>query len=118
MPDEQAAEESEAEQIRAETTADTSQLRAAVTTFAILFAAEWGDLTQLLTAGLAARSGSPVSVALGSWLALSGVAGIGVLVGSWLTGHVPLWRMRLIAGAVLAVLAVLTSIQLVRVLTG
>ena len=31
--------------------------RAAVTSFLVLFAAEWGDLSQIVTAGLAARSG-------------------------------------------------------------
>lgn len=84
------------------------------TTFAIIFTAEWGDLTQLITAGQAARTGSPLSVFLGSWLALTAVAGFGVLVGDWLQKRVPLWRIGIIGGVVLALLAVVTVVELVR----
>ena len=42
-----------------------------VTSFLVLFAAEWGDLSQLLTAGLAARYHAPVAVFFGSFLALA-----------------------------------------------
>ena len=45
-----------------------SNLRAAGASFLVLFAAEWGDLSQLLTAGLVAKGGNPVAVFLGSWL--------------------------------------------------
>src|SRR3954449_12665732 len=40
--------------------ATVSAARAAGTSFLVLFAAEWGDLSQLLTAGLVARGGHPV----------------------------------------------------------
>ncbi|MFM7598002.1 MAG: TMEM165/GDT1 family protein [Actinomycetota bacterium] len=50
----------------------------------MLFTAQWGDLSQLFTAGMAARTGSPVSVFIGAWVALIVVAGIAVLVGGWL----------------------------------
>ena len=84
------------------------------TTFAIIFTAEWGDLTQLITAGQAARTGAPLSVFLGSWLALTAVAGFGVLVGAWLQKRVPLWRIGIIGGVVLAILAAVTLVELVR----
>jgi putative Ca2+/H+ antiporter (TMEM165/GDT1 family) len=84
------------------------------TTFVIIFTAEWGDLTQLVTAGQAARTGATLSVFLGSWAALTAVAGIGVLVGGWLQQRVPLWRIRLVSGGLLAVLAVVTLVELVR----
>ncbi len=38
--------------------------------FLVIFAAEWGDLTQLATAALVAHTGSPVSVGVGAILAL------------------------------------------------
>ena len=38
--------------------------------FLVVFAAEWGDLTQLATAALVARGGHPLSVGLGAVLAL------------------------------------------------
>jgi putative Ca2+/H+ antiporter (TMEM165/GDT1 family) len=90
----------------------TSPTRVFLLTFGVLFAAEWGDITQLVTAGLAASTGSPVSVFVGSWAALSAVAGVGVLLGAWLQRRVPLWRIRLISGVALAVIAVLTVIEL------
>jgi Ca2+/H+ antiporter, TMEM165/GDT1 family len=84
------------------------------TTFAVIFTAEWGDLTQLITAGQAARTDAPLSVFLGSWLALASVAAFGVLVGAWLQRRVPLWRIGMISGVLLALLAVLTLVELVR----
>ena len=45
-----------------------------VTAFIVIFLAEWGDLTQILTANLAAKYGSPLSVGVGSLLALFAVA--------------------------------------------
>ena len=57
-------------------TADVHGFRVVATSFGVLFLAEWGDLSQLLTAGLAARYQDPVSVFVGSWLALVTVAGL------------------------------------------
>jgi putative Ca2+/H+ antiporter (TMEM165/GDT1 family) len=55
--------------------------RALASTFAVVFIAEWGDLTQLATAGLAARYHNLVTVFCGATLALWAVTGIAVLVG-------------------------------------
>jgi Ca2+/H+ antiporter, TMEM165/GDT1 family len=57
-------------------------LRALVSTFSLIFVAEWGDLTQLGTAALAARYRSPVTVFSAATLALWAVAGLAVLVGN------------------------------------
>jgi putative Ca2+/H+ antiporter (TMEM165/GDT1 family) len=92
----------------------SSALRIYVTSFVILFTAEWGDLSQLLTAGLAARTDEPLSVFIGSWTALAVVSGIAVLAGSWLRQRVPIWRIRLISGAILAALAVWTAVEFVQ----
>jgi putative Ca2+/H+ antiporter (TMEM165/GDT1 family) len=113
--DEEMAEEAdEAEAIAARATPGAHGLRAFATTFAVIFTAEWGDLTQLVTAGQAARTGESLSVFLGAWLALVTVAGIGVLVGGWLQQRVSLWRIRLVSGSLLGVLAVLTLVELAR----
>jgi putative Ca2+/H+ antiporter (TMEM165/GDT1 family) len=56
--------------------------RALASTFGVVFIAEWGDLTQLGTAALAARYGRPMTVFLGATLALWAVAGIAVFVGN------------------------------------
>jgi putative Ca2+/H+ antiporter (TMEM165/GDT1 family) len=111
--DEEASEEAEIAQLAARHPGRTAAT-AFGTTFAVIFTAEWGDLTQLITAGQAARTDSPLSVFLGSWLALSAVAAFGVLVGAWLQRKVPLWRIGVISGVLLALLAVLTVVELVR----
>ena len=56
--------------------------RAFAQTFAVVFVAEWGDLTQLGTAALAARYGRPLTVFCGATLALWSVAALAVFVGN------------------------------------
>jgi putative Ca2+/H+ antiporter (TMEM165/GDT1 family) len=58
-----------------------SFLRALAATFAVIFVAEWGDLTQLGTAALAARYRSPLTVFCAATSALWVVSGMAVLVG-------------------------------------
>jgi Ca2+/H+ antiporter, TMEM165/GDT1 family len=82
--------------------------RAAMVCFGVLFAAEWGDLSQLTTAGLAARYGDPVSVFVGSWLALVTVAAIGVVAGRTLLRYVHPSLVKRIAGTLFTALALLT----------
>jgi putative Ca2+/H+ antiporter (TMEM165/GDT1 family) len=78
--------------------------------FLVLFTAEWGDLSQLLTAGLVAggRPGLPVFV--GAWAALAAVSGTAVLLGRWLMKRVKLSLVRYVAAAICAVLAVITFV--------
>jgi Ca2+/H+ antiporter, TMEM165/GDT1 family len=59
----------------------SSDFRAFLSTIAVVFAAEWGDLTQVGTAALAARYGRPVIVLAGATLALWTVAAIAVFIG-------------------------------------
>ena len=88
--------------------------RAVLTSFGVLFVSEWGDLSQLATAGFAARFGDPVSVFAGSFGALATVAGLAVVVGRSLLKVVPEALLRRVAGAVLAVLAVLALLTALR----
>jgi putative Ca2+/H+ antiporter (TMEM165/GDT1 family) len=60
---------------------DTGFLRSAAAAFGVIFVAEWGDLTQLATATLAARHGRPFTVFLASTAALWCVAALAVAVG-------------------------------------
>ncbi len=107
--EERAEEEATAARLSATTQAGFA--RSSLTAFGVIFVAEWGDLSQLLTAGLAARTGEPASVFVGAWLALVAVAGIGSLVGRWLVERVPLHRIRLVSGSVLAALATLAAYE-------
>lgn len=88
-----------------------SGLRAVGASFLVLFLAEWGDLSQLLTAGLVVRYQDPVSVFAGAWLALLLVSGIGAIAGRTLLRFVRLSRVRRIGATVCAVLAVLTLLS-------
>jgi putative Ca2+/H+ antiporter (TMEM165/GDT1 family) len=93
---------------------ELSALKVFGLSFVVLFTAEWGDLSQLLTAGLAARTDSPASVFLGSWAALATVSGLAVLAGSWLRARVPIWRIRLVSGAILTALAAWTLVEFIQ----
>lgn len=82
--------------------------RAFTVSFLVLFAAEWGDLSQLTTASLSARYNAPVEVWLGAWLALSLVAGMAALAGRWLVARVRFSMVRRISATLLALLAAVT----------
>lgn len=76
------------------------------TAFAVVFLAEFGDLTQFLTVSLAARFHDPVSVGIGATLALWVAAGIAVTVGWRLLKLIPMqWLTRGAAVVMLALAA-------------
>ncbi|GHI89893.1 TMEM165/GDT1 family protein [Streptomyces xanthophaeus] len=86
--------------------ADQSFWKVSGAGFMLILVAEFGDLTQIMTANLAARYDNPVSVGIGAVLALWAVAGIGILGGRTLMKYVPLRLITKIAAAVMAALAV------------
>ena len=88
--------------------------RAVLASFLVLFAAEWGDLSQLLTISLVARYDAPVEVFLGALGALVVVSGLAVVVGRTLLRYVALHWLHYVGAAICAALAVLTFVELVR----
>ncbi|WP_103529045.1 TMEM165/GDT1 family protein [Streptomyces sp. SM12] len=94
---------------------DQSFWKVAGSGFMLILIAEFGDLTQIMTANLAARYDNPVSVALGAVLALWAVAAIGILGGRALMRRVPLRLITRIAAAVMTALGVWS---LVEAITG
>lgn len=80
--------------------------------FGLIVLAEWGDLTQLATASLAADSGDPVATGLGALLALASVAAIAATFGRQLVARVPIHKVNYIGAAVFAGLAVWTLVEL------
>ncbi|MDP5184847.1 TMEM165/GDT1 family protein [Blastococcus sp. BMG 814] len=94
----------------------TSFLRAAAISFGVLFAAEWGDLSQLATAGLAARYDAPVSVFVGSWAALLVVSGLAVFLGKKLADRLPIALIRRVAAGLFLLFAVVALVETVRAL--
>jgi putative Ca2+/H+ antiporter (TMEM165/GDT1 family) len=95
----------------------TSFLRAAAVSFGVLFAAEWGDLSQLATAGLAARLDEPLSVFVGAWAALLTVSALAVFLGRALADRLPVALIRRAAAVLFVVFAVVAAVETVRALT-
>jgi putative Ca2+/H+ antiporter (TMEM165/GDT1 family) len=81
--------------------------------FGLIVLAEWGDLTQLATASLAAKSGEPLSTGVGALLALAAVAGIAATFGRQLVARVAIHKVNYVGAAVFAALAVWTLVELV-----
>ncbi|MFF4790556.1 MULTISPECIES: TMEM165/GDT1 family protein [unclassified Streptomyces] len=85
---------------------DQSFWKVAGTGFMLILVAEFGDLTQIMTANLAARYDDPLSVGLGAVLALWAVAGLGIVGGKALMRRVPLALITKIAALLMAGLGV------------
>jgi putative Ca2+/H+ antiporter (TMEM165/GDT1 family) len=81
----------------------------ALTAFVVVFLAEWGDLTQILTANLAAHYHSPLSVGVGAVLALWTVAFLAVVGGTALLRWVNIAVIRVVTAVILVGLAAVTG---------
>ncbi|ANH91323.1 hypothetical protein A8713_09140 [Streptomyces sp. SAT1] len=86
--------------------ADQSFWKVAGTGFMLILVAEFGDLTQIMTANLAARYDDPISVGVGAVLALWAVAGLGIVGGKALMRRVPLGLITKIAAVLMIALGV------------
>src|ERR1700691_1759228 len=85
-------------------------LPVAAASFAIVIVAEFGDLTQIVIANLAARYHDPLSVGLGSVLALWVVAALAITGGRSLLRVIPARLVNLLAAAAMAVMAALSVV--------
>jgi Ca2+/H+ antiporter, TMEM165/GDT1 family len=95
--------------------ADQSFWKVSGAGFMLILVAEFGDLTQIMTANLAARYDDPVSVGIGAVLALWAVAAIGILGGRTLMKYVPL---RLITKVAAGLMLALAGFSLYEAITG
>jgi Ca2+/H+ antiporter, TMEM165/GDT1 family len=84
--------------------------RTAATSFGVIFAAEWGDLTQLLTANLVVHYHAPLSVATGAILALWAAAAIAVTGGRWLSRVIDPFLIRVVTAVLLAGFGIYTAV--------
>jgi putative Ca2+/H+ antiporter (TMEM165/GDT1 family) len=80
-----------------------SFLRVAATSFAVVFVAEWGDITQITAANLAARY-NPVLVFAGASVGLWAVAAVAVSIGAKSLSLIPMAWVNRITGLILLVL--------------
>jgi putative Ca2+/H+ antiporter (TMEM165/GDT1 family) len=106
-----AGEERAVEAEIADIPAAPSTRRVLLTSFVVLFIAEWGDLTQLLTASLSAKYHQPVSVFIGSWLGLVAVGILAVTGGKAMLRLIPLKWVQRIAALAFGVVAVITALE-------
>ena len=115
-PGADAAEKEQEEEYAAKATEQRSFPKAIVASFLVLFAAEWGDLSQLLTISFVTRYHDHLSVFLGAWVALLTVSGLAVLAGRVLLRYMKLSLLHYIGGAVCAVLAAITLVEVITAL--
>ncbi|MEV4559794.1 TMEM165/GDT1 family protein [Kitasatospora sp. NPDC049285] len=95
--------------------ADNTFRKVAGTSFVIVAVAEFGDLTQIMTANLAAKYADPLAVGLGAWLALCAVGGVAIVGGQKLLQHVP---MKVIVRVAALAMACLAAFSLFKAITG
>jgi Ca2+/H+ antiporter, TMEM165/GDT1 family len=97
-----------------EAAAVMSDRHIALTAFGVIIIAELGDLTQIMTANLAAHYHQPWSVFVGATASLVTVMAIGVIGGRALLRVLPLGVIRKIAGTILAAFAVYAAVEAAR----
>jgi putative Ca2+/H+ antiporter (TMEM165/GDT1 family) len=88
--------------------------RVAATAFLVILVAEFGDLTQILTANLAAKYHDPLAVGIGATVALWAVAGLAIVGGRGLLRLVPLTVITRAAAAIMLILAGFSLYEAVR----
>ena len=91
-----------------------SGLRVFLTSFTVITVAEFGDLTQIATANLAAHYRAPLPVGIGSFAALCSVAALAILGGQGLLKVIPLKWITRAAALIMAVLAVISLVGAIR----
>ncbi|MFD8119960.1 TMEM165/GDT1 family protein [Streptomyces albidoflavus] len=87
------------------------------TAFMAVFISEWGDLTQITTANLAATNGT-LSTAIGAAAALMSVSALALLAGRFIAQRVPLKTVQRIGGLCMAGLAIWSLVEAVSAVTG
>jgi Ca2+/H+ antiporter, TMEM165/GDT1 family len=92
---------------------DVHGVRQVLACFLVLFAAEWGDLSQLFTITLVARFEDPVGVFVGALGALMTVSALAVIAGRQLLRWIPLHVLHYVGAAVCVVLGLVTLYELV-----
>jgi putative Ca2+/H+ antiporter (TMEM165/GDT1 family) len=100
------------EEYAAKATSPKTGLAAVGASFLVLFAAEWGDLSQLLTISLVGKYHDALSVFVGAWSALLVVSGLAVVAGRFLLRHMRLSTIHYVGAGVCFLLAVVTGYEI------
>jgi Ca2+/H+ antiporter, TMEM165/GDT1 family len=107
-------EDEEEDEVVGELPADVGFRRVASTAFAVIFVAEFGDLTQILCANLAAHYNAAIAVGIGATLGLWAVGLLAILGGRALLRVIPVHaivRVACVAMAALAAYSIFSAIQ-------
>lgn len=104
-------EEEQREEAEIPQTARSGFWKVASLGFGVIFVAEWGDLTQIMTANLAAKYHDPISVGIGAVAALWSVALLALLGGRTLLKALPMRWITRIAAAVMVALSVISLVE-------
>jgi Ca2+/H+ antiporter, TMEM165/GDT1 family len=107
-------DEEQAEEAERKAKPGNGTWRALLTSFTVITVAEFGDLTQIVTANLAAKY-DWLSVGIGALLALWAVAALAILGGQALLRVIPL---KLIVRAAALVMMALAAVSLVAAIEG
>ncbi len=91
---------------------DPTERGGVATTFGLLFVAELGDKTQLLTAALAAE-GQPAATWVGSTVALIALSAVGAALGRAALERIPVRALRRLGGALFLLVAAASIAELI-----
>ena len=114
MEDEEELEAEEEAEL-ADTPENASLWKISSLAFGVIFVAEWGDLTQIMTANLAAKYHSPLSVGIGAALGLWGVGLLAILGGKSLLRVLPMMWITRVAAVIMAGLCVYSFLKVAGV---
>ncbi|MGE5290446.1 MAG: TMEM165/GDT1 family protein [Micromonosporaceae bacterium] len=84
--------------------------KVASASFGLIMVAEFGDITQIITANLAAKYHAPIAVTVGAVAALWAVAALAILGGRGLVRLIPLMLIARLAAVTMAVLGVINVV--------
>lgn len=110
MEDEDELEAEEAEEL-SNTPESATFWKIATLGFGVIFVAEWGDLTQIMTANLAAKYHSPLSVGIGATLGLWAVGLLAILGGKSLLRVLPMKWITRVAAVVMVGLCIYSFLK-------
>lgn len=91
-----------------------SPLTAYASSFGVIFVGEWGDITQILTANLAAKYADPVAVGIGATLGLWTAALLAITAGRSLLRRMSMTLLQRIGALILLGFAGYTIVAIIR----
>ena len=100
--------EVEDEKVLAKKSASQGGIRQFLVAFSVIFIAEFGDLTQIAAADLAAKTGNPLSVGIGAFLGLVCITALGVYFGSTILMKFPIKPIQIISIIIMSGIGIFT----------